>query len=100
MQIIGDLVGLNAVARRLDVIDGQVEIPHGYLAQRLGKGLSSTWEEVFPERQASAHHIFPQARLRFVQPQRNDRAQGSPLVGGVEALLIEAMAGLVQKGEK
>ena len=60
-----------------------------------GKMFARDRMPVFPERRAAADMVFPEARLRFVNPERNGAAQRRAVVFREQPLFIQAVAGLV-----
>ena len=55
---------------------------------------------MFPEGPAAADLVFPEARLRFVNAQRDGAAQGKAELGGVESLVVDAVARLVEDAKE
>ena len=53
-----------------------------------------------PKRPASANHVLPHSRLRFVNPQRNGRAHRRAHVFERQALFVQAVADLVERAEE
>ena len=53
-----------------------------------------------PERAAAADGVLPQPRLRLVDPQRHERARRQAVVLGRQALIVDAVPGLVQDAEE
>ena len=54
----------------------------------------------YVQKDGSGHGIFPEPRLRLVDPQRDCLAHRCAVVIGIEALLVEAVADLVQDPEE
>ncbi len=59
VQVVRDLVGLDAIEGRSDVIDGGMEVGQGNFAQGLRKGLAGAGEKILPEGQTAADQVFP-----------------------------------------
>src|SRR5262249_50382103 len=100
VQVVGRLVRLDADKRRLHVVNREEEIVQGNVVKRFVKDLTGAGEEMLPEGTTAASLVLPQARLRFVDAQRGEAAQRRAVVSGIEALLVDGVAGLVQDAEK
>ena len=70
VQVVGDLVGLDADQRRLDEVGGAHELLERDVAELLGERLPDLGEVPLPERARAADHVLPEARLRLVQAER------------------------------
>ena len=100
VQVIGDLVGLDADQRRLDQVGGAHELIERDVVQLHGERLPDLVQMPLPERPRAADHVLPEARLRLVEAERRDVAAERALDGARQALLVETVAGLVQDGEE
>src|SRR5262249_4397142 len=100
VQVVGDLVGADAVGARRDMIDGAVEVLGVNVVQRLVKDLASARKKVPPERAGAADRVLPQPRLRLVNTQRHRLAHWGAIVLGEQALVVQGVANLVQDAEE
>src|SRR5947207_15161007 len=55
---------------------------------------------MLPEAAAAADQVLPQPRLALVHARRRARVEGCALEGDVDALLVERVTRLVQRGEQ
>src|SRR5262249_54395024 len=86
--------------RGTDFIDGEVKIIKGDFAQSPGKALFGQGQEVLPERAAAADLVFPEPGLRLVDSQRTGRAERRPEPVSIQALVVNAVSGLVEGAEE
>ena len=100
VQVVGHLVGFGADEGALHLVDGPVEGVEGDAAQLLGKGSLEARIVEPPEGEAAAHEVLPQARRALVHPGRGAFRQEGALQGGIDALLVEGVASLVEGAEK
>ena len=100
VQVVGDLVGLDADQRRLDEVGRAHERVERDVAQLLGERVLDLGQVALPERARAADHVLPEARLRLVQAERGGGAAERALDLARQALLVEAVAGLVQHREE
>jgi hypothetical protein len=100
VEIVGHLVRIHADQRRLHEVHGEVEflgVERGGLRR---KQRAEARLEVAPETAAARHLVFPQAALRFVHRHAGVDTEGGAQLRRGEPLLVEAVAGLVNRGEE
>ena len=74
VQVVGDLVGLDADQRRLDQVGGAHERVERDVLQLLGERGLDLGQVALPERARAADHVLPEARLRLVEAERRGGA--------------------------
>src|SRR5690606_31496058 len=108
VEVIGQLVSLDADEARADAVDGAPEFVDGNVSQLLWEVALGDVEIVFPEGLGAADMVFPQARLRFMGAEADatdgietDKIGGEWCadIGRVGALLVERVASLMQGTE-
>lgn len=100
MQVVGDLVRLDADEGGFHLVDREVEFLHLHIGQGFGESLLGAGEEVLPVIAAAPHKVLPQAGLRFVDAHADVFPARQPEEFGRQALLVQAVARLVQDAEK
>ena len=100
VQVVRDLVRLDADEARLHVVDGRIKLVARHRAERLGKFRLRLRIKMLPEGLAATDEVLPHPRLRLVNAQRgrftDRRAESLP----VETLLIKSVPRLVQHAEE
>ena len=100
VQVVGHLVRLDPDQRRRHPVDVAVHIVDVHAGHRLGERLAHQRCVPLPERPAAADDVLPQAGLRLVDAVRGRLGDRRVLVRRVEALLVQAVAALVDRGEQ
>lgn len=102
MQVVGHLVRFGADKGRRRVVESEMELIHRQVIEGSRKGFSELGEEKLPEGQAPARQVFPKAGLGLVDAEGNRRGAGGAvkLQAGGKALIVDAVAGLVQGREE
>jgi hypothetical protein len=95
VQIVGHLVGLDADEGGETRLTAAV-ICAGENFLQAGKMLARHRMPVLPKGRAASDVVLPQARLRFVNGQRDGRAVGRAEILHGQPLLVHAVAGFVQ----
>jgi hypothetical protein len=95
VQVVGHLVGTNADTRPFDPIDTGQESVELEVVERVVEHRPGPWIEVLPEAPAPTDQVLPQPGLGLVHTQRGGLTHGRAVVLGLEALLVQSMAGLV-----
>ena len=108
VEIVGELVRLDADEARLHAGDGAVELVGGHIPERVGKGLLERREMHRPEGRAAGDVVLEQAGLGFVRAEARAAHRVEPDeiggqrgagIGRVDALFVETVAGLVRRAE-
>ena len=100
MQVVGDLVGVGADERALHLVDGAIEGLHGDRLERLRECPLELGIEELPEGAAATHDVLPQARLALMDARRRAMPERRSLQVGADPLLVDAVAGLVERAEQ
>ena len=100
MQVVGHLVGIDPNQGRLDRVDRQVEVRGGYRSELFRERLPEMRLEKAPERAAARDLVLPQPALRFVHRHAHGLAERRSLIFQSRALLVQAVAGLVNRTEQ
>ena len=96
VQVVGDLVGLDANERRRHGHQGPLHLVGSRAGERSGKSIAGYGEAPLPESGRPAHKILPQARLRFVDAERRRLAGRQPVPVARQALLVQPMPRFVE----
>lgn len=99
VEVVGHLVGGDAICSRLHHIDAAIE---GFAVEpfhRLGKERLQLRKDVMPEGAGAADMVLPQPRLAFVQSHAWRIAEQRVAVIGIEALIVKTVTALVHGGE-
>ena len=95
VEVVGDFIGLDADERALDGI-GCAPAVLPVVAGQVGESPDEVWPPGFPEGVAAAHPVFPKTGLGLVDAKRGSLAErGAELLLG-QALVIQAVPGLVK----
>ena len=100
VQVVGDFVGFDSDERWPNIVDGPVKLFLCHIQEGIWKRGLSFREEVLPESWTAANEILPHPRLRFVDAQRNGLAHRRAKCVFVKTLLVNAVAGFVQRPEE
>ena len=100
VQPVRDLVGVDPDERRLDAVDGAVEVLCGDLPEDVGESRLQLGVEPPPEGRRAPDDVLPQTALRLVQARGDAAAERCPLERRVDAVLVEAVPALVHRGEE
>ena len=99
MEVVGDLIGLDADERGRDAVDGADDLFRRKLLERR-EVMAGARMPVLPERNAAAHMVLPEARLRFVNAHRAGAPQRRAMMLNLQALIVESMTSFVQHSVK
>ena len=97
VQVVGDLVRLDPDQRRRDPVHLAIDVLRRGAGHRGAEDVVHHGRVPPPERQAAADEVLPQARLRLVQAERRGLRDRRVLVLRVEPLVVEPVAGLVER---
>ena len=97
VQMIGDLVGRDPDHAGPHDIDVAVEALGIEPPHRVGEQFLQAREHIVPERAAAADMVLPQPRLGFLQSHARGFGEQRVAIVGIEALIVEAVAALVQR---
>ena len=101
MQVVRELVGLDADQRRLDEVDRAQPLLQLDAGKGLGKRLAIRRVVVLPERARATDLVLPEPGLRLVQSERRGAAGEGPLdLLADDPLLVQPVAGLVDRGHE
>ena len=95
MQVVGHFIGLDADEAGRDAVDGAGDLPGSESAQGR-EVVARAGVPVFPEAEAAPDVVLPQARLGFVNAQRDGGTERRAVVLGAQSLIVESVAGFVQ----
>ena len=86
--------------RPLDLVDGAIEGVERYPPELLRERLLQQRIKVLPKPAAAGDYVFPKPRLALMHAGRRPVPERRAFERGAHALLIERMAGLVQRREQ
>src|SRR5262249_60780538 len=100
VEIVGDLVGVSADERALDLVDGAIESVERHIAELFGELVLQRRIVVFPEWTAARDHVLPEPRLALMHARRHAMAERRAIERLAHALLVHGMAGFMQPPEQ
>jgi len=100
VQVVGDLIGLCADESGAHDVHSAIEIIQPHIRQLLREEGSQDGEVMLPEGLAAPDHVFPQARLGFVERHRRAAGQGRALEALRRSLFVQGVPALVDAAEK
>ena len=100
VEVVGDFVGFGTDERGADVVDREIEVALRHVGERFAEGGLCEGIEVLPETAAATDEVFPHARLRFVDAERDGFAGGEAVGVFGEALIVDAVARFVEDAEE
>ena len=99
VEVVRDLVRLDADERGLHLVHRPVEALGVGRPEHLGERVPQHGEEPAPERPAAADEVLPEPALRLVETEGDAATERRSVELGRRAVLVEAVAELVDPGE-
>ena len=98
MKRVGELVGVDANERGGDAVDGQIELVGCNATHLTGEAPLYELEQRADEGSVPTDAVLEESRLRLVHAHGGAALERGVVEGGVNSLLIEDMAALVEHG--